>query len=76
MHMKTLYYRTITQQALALIRHYDGDVVGHEVIICHYTYEEPSRNREGNVVEGAFKIFFPNQQAICYTTTGEFAIVL
>ncbi|BCL78363.1 hypothetical protein ccbrp13_08280 [Ktedonobacteria bacterium brp13] len=74
--MKRLYYRTITPQALALIRHYEGDIVGHEVIVCHYTYEEPSRNRKGHVVEGAFKMFFPNQQAICYTATGEFSFVL
>jgi len=74
--VKTLYCRIITTQALALIRHYEGDVVGHEAIICHYTREEPSRNKYGHIVEGAFKITFPNQQAICYNTTGEFSFVL
>ncbi|GAC1483649.1 MAG: hypothetical protein NVS2B12_38520 [Ktedonobacteraceae bacterium] len=74
--MKILYCITITQMALRLIREYEGDVVGREATICHYTHEEPSRNRAGNVVEGAYKIYFPNKQAICYSTTGEISFVL
>jgi hypothetical protein len=74
--MKILYCTTITAKALALIRQYEGDVSGGEAVICHYVYEEPSKNRLGHVVEGAFKIFFPNNEAICYTTAGEISYVL
>jgi len=74
--LKTLYCITVTQKALSLIREYEGDVIGQEATICHYSYEEPSRDKFGNVVEGAYKIFFPNKQAICYTQTGEISYVL
>lgn len=74
--MKTLYCNTITPKALQLIRRFEGDVVDFEAIVCHYTHEEPSRDRHGNVVEGAFKIFFPDKQAICYTLSGEISYVL
>lgn len=74
--MKVLYCLTVTSMALHLIRKFDGDVVGDEAIICNFTSEEPSRDRNGNVVDGAFKIFFPNKQAICYSLSGEIAFVL
>jgi hypothetical protein len=74
--LKTLFCQTITKRALALIRSYDGDVVGYEAIIPHYSHEEPSRDRKGNQVEGAYKIFFPDNQAICYTLSGEISYVL
>ncbi len=66
----------MTPKALALIRRYEGDVVGQEATICHYSHEEPSRDKFGNVVEGAFKIFFPDNQAICYAESGEISYVL
>jgi hypothetical protein len=74
--LKTLYCLTITPLALKLIRRFDGDIVADEAIICNYSREEPSRDRKGNIIEGAFKIFFPNAQAICYTLSGEIAFVL
>ncbi len=74
--MKTLYCLTITPLALKLIRRFDGDIVDGEAIICHYCGEEPSRDKNGNIIEGAFKISFPNAQAICYTLSGEIAFVL
>ena len=74
--MKTLYCLTITTSALKLIRSFDGDIVANEAIVCNFSHEEPSRDRNGNVVEGAFKLFFPNDQAICYALSGEISIVL
>ena len=74
--MRTLYCLTITAQALKLIRRFDGDIVGDQAIVCNMSHEEPSRDRNGNVVEGAFKLFFPNSQAICYTLSGEISFVL
>ncbi len=74
--MKSIYCITITPFALRLIRSFDGDVIGDEAVICNYLQEEPSRDRNGNIIEGAFKIFFPNKQAICYTLSGEISFVL
>ena len=74
--MKTLYCTTITSRALQLIRSYEGDVSGCEAVLCHYIHEEPSRDKYGRVVENAFKIFFPNSEAICYTLSGEISYVL
>jgi hypothetical protein len=74
--LRTLYCLTITTQALKLIRRFDGDILGDQAIICNMTREEPSRDRNGNVIEGAFKLFFPNAQAICYTLSGEISFVL
>jgi hypothetical protein len=74
--MKTIYCITITSRALELIRRYEGDVQGSEATICHYIHEEPSRNKFGNVVENAYKIYFPNNEAICYATSGEISYVL
>lgn len=74
--MKILYCTTITSKALKLIRQYEGDVNGCEAVICHFIHEEPSKNKFGNVVDGAFKIFFPNNEAICYTLSGEISYVL
>ena len=74
--MKTLYCTTITARALQLIRNYEGDVNGCEAVVCHYSHEEPSRNKFGNVVENAYKIYFPNSEAICYTLSGEISYVL
>lgn len=74
--MKRIYCHSITPMALSLIRRFEGDVVENEAIICHYLKEEPSINKYGKVVEGAFKITFPDQQAICYTLSGEIAYVL
>ncbi len=62
--------------ALRLIRRFDGDVVGNEAIICNFSREEPSKDKYGNVVEDAFKIFFPNNQAICYSLSGAISYVL
>jgi hypothetical protein len=73
--VKKLFCRTITPQALKLIRFYEGDLKGDQVIICHNVREEPSHNNKGHIVEGAFRIFFPNEQAICYTLTGEISFV-
>ena len=73
--MKSLYCLTITSLALKLIQSFEGDVVGNEAVICHEVREEPSRDRNGNVIEGAFRIFFPNDEAICYTLSGEIAFL-
>jgi hypothetical protein len=74
--LKRLYCCSITSKALRLIRSFDGDVIDNEAIICNFSREEPSTDRNGNVVEGSFKIFFPNSQAICYALSGEIAYVL
>ncbi|WP_126627858.1 hypothetical protein [Dictyobacter alpinus] len=74
--MKTLYCTTITSRALQLIRSYEGDVSGSEAILCHYVHEEPSRDKYGRLVEDAFKVYFPNNEAICYTLSGEISYVL
>jgi hypothetical protein len=74
--MKTLYCLTITPLALKLIRRFDGDIVDNKAIICNFSHEEPGRDRNGNIIEGAFKLFFPNAQAICYTLSGEISYVL
>lgn len=74
--MKTLYCTTITPKALNLIRRYEGDVSGCEAVVCHYTHEEPSKNKFGHVVDGAYKIYFPNNEAICYALSGEISYVL
>ncbi|MBE3561933.1 MAG: hypothetical protein IMW89_22330 [Ktedonobacteraceae bacterium] len=74
--MKTIYCLTITPRALSLIRSFDGDVVGREAILCHYVSEEPGRDKWGNVVDGSFKVTFPNGDAICYNLSGAIAFVL
>ncbi|WP_149404812.1 hypothetical protein [Dictyobacter arantiisoli] len=74
--MKTLYCTTITANALRLIRSYEGDVKNGEAIVCHYVHEEPSRDKHGRVVENAFKLYFPNSEAICYSLTGEISHVI
>ncbi|GCE10226.1 hypothetical protein [Tengunoibacter tsumagoiensis] len=71
--MKTLFCTTITPNALRLIRRYEGDVVETEAIVCHYMTEEPSRDRAGNIVDGAYIMTFPNKEAICYSISGEIA---
>jgi hypothetical protein len=74
--LKSIYCSTITSSALKLIRSFDGDVVGDEAILCNVTYEEPSRDKHGRMVEDAFKAYFPNGQAICYAMSGEISFVL
>ena len=74
--MKTLYCTTVTSTALDLIRRFEGDVVGHEAIICHYKQEEPCTDHNGAIIDGAYKLVFPNAQAICYTLSGEIAAIL
>jgi hypothetical protein len=74
--MKILYCTTITARALDLIRRYEGDVVNSEATICHYVHEEPSRNKFGQIVEDAYRIYFPNNEAICYSLSGEISYVL
>ncbi|GLV59195.1 hypothetical protein KDH_60230 [Dictyobacter sp. S3.2.2.5] len=74
--MKTLYCTTITSSALKLIRRYEGEVSGCEATICHYVHEEPSKDKHGRVIENAFKVYFPNSEAICYTLSGEISYVL
>ncbi|HTK10698.1 MAG TPA: hypothetical protein VL485_26225 [Ktedonobacteraceae bacterium] len=73
---KAIYCCTITNLALRLIRSFDGDVLNNEAIICNFASEEPSRDQWGQLVDGAFRIYFPNQQAICYTLSGEISFVL
>jgi hypothetical protein len=74
--LKSIYCNTITRSALKLIRSFDGDVVNGEAIICNFTHEEPSTDRNGRIVEGTFKLYFPNGQAICYALSGEISYVL
>ncbi len=74
--MKRIYCLTVTPLALKLIRSYEGDIVGREAILCHFSYEEPSRDKKGNIVEGSFKVTFPNGKAICYNLSGAIAFVL
>jgi hypothetical protein len=74
--LKIIYCRTVTPMALKLIRSFDGDIVGDKAMICHFSREEPSRDKNGHIVDGAFRIFFPNSQAICYTLSGEISFVL
>jgi hypothetical protein len=74
--LKSIYCSTITRSALKLIRSFDGDVVGDEAILCNFTLEEPSRDKNGRTVEDAFKVYFPNGQAICYALSGEISFVL
>jgi hypothetical protein len=74
--LKILYCLTVTSRALKLIRSFDGDVVGNEAILCNFSREEPSRDKSGNIVAGAFKVFFPNGQAICYNDSGAISFVL
>src|SRR5947209_17573763 len=66
----------VTPMALKLIRRFDGDVIGDKAIICNCSREEPSKDKNGRIVDGAFRIFFPNNQAICYTLSGEISFVL
>ena len=73
--MKTLYCKDITPSALRLIRHYEGDVKENLATVNHYIHEEQSRDRHGNIVVDAFKIYFPNNEAICYTLAGEISYV-
>lgn len=73
--MKTLYCTDITPSALRLIRNYEGDVSGSFATVCHYIHEEQSMDRHGNIVADAFKIYFPNNEAICYTLAGEISYV-
>jgi len=72
--VKTIYCQTITTGALALIRKYEGDVRSFEAILCHYTREEPSRNKYGNLVEDAYKVTYPNGEAICYNLGGAISL--
>ncbi len=74
--LKSIYCSTITRSALKLIRSFDGDVVDGEALICNFTHEEPSKDRNGRMIEDAFKIYFPNGQAICYALSGEISFVL
>ncbi len=68
--MKTVYCLTITTGALALIRKYEGDVEAFQATLCHYVSEEPSKNKYGNLVEDAYKVTYPNGEAICYNLSG------
>lgn len=72
--MKTVYCLTITSGALALIRKYEGDVERFKAILCHYTREEPSRDKFGNLVQDAYKVTYPNGQAICYNLGGAISL--
>ena len=74
--LKILFCRMVTPMALKLIRRFDGDIIGDKAIICNCTREEPSKDKNGRIVDGAFRIFFPNNQAICYTLSGEISFVL
>jgi hypothetical protein len=74
--LKILYCRVVTPMALKLIRRFDGDIIGDKAIICNFSREEPSKDKNGRIVDGAFRIFFPNNQAICYTLSGEISFVL
>jgi hypothetical protein len=73
--MKTLYCKDITPSALRLIRHYEGNVSDQIATIHHDIHEEPSRDRYGNIDSNAFKIYFPDNEAICYTLSGEISYV-
>ncbi len=74
--MKIIYCRSVTQLALKLIRSYEGDIIGDKAILCHFSREEPSRDKKGNIVPDAFRVIYPNGKAICYTLSGEIAFVL
>jgi hypothetical protein len=74
--LKEIYCISITPAALRLIRRFDGDVTERIATICNFTHEEPSRDYKGRIIEGAFKVFFPNHnQALCYSLSGEIACV-
>ena len=72
--MKTIYCLTITSGALALIRKYEGDVERFVATLCHYVREEPSRDKFGNLVQDAYKVTYPNGQAICYNLGGAISL--
>ncbi len=72
--VKTIYCLTITSGALELIRKYEGDVRHFEATLCHYLCEEPSRDKYGNVVEDAYRVTYPNGEAICYNLSGAISL--
>ena len=74
--LKILFCRMVTPMALKLIRRFDGDIIGDKAIICNCSREEPSKDKNGRIVDGAYRIYFPNKQAICYTLSGEISFVL
>ena len=74
--MLTTYCLTITPLALKLIRRFDGDVVDFVATLCHYSRREPSKDKWGRNVEAAFRVTYPNGEALCYNEEGAICYVL